>query len=309
MNNINERLVAIATETNRPIEEVLTYHILEAVLRRVSRSNYTSELVLRGGMMTRLWIAAERRIAVDVDFLALYDFDMEGTGQRFCHILAIADIVDGVIFKLNSLKVEGIWMETEYPGIRLNIDATVGDYQRGIQIDVGFGDPLIPSAQWIDYPMLLSQQRARVKAVRPETLVGWKLHGLVEMGASHWRPKDLYDLMLFSSGVVLDEGNLLKAIATAFSSRNTPLEEVLEILAAPEWWSNSKKRSKWKWYRRKCPTQIMPLELHSVVTVVLERWKPVVEACIYRAKFTISSDKKQLFQQWGAISDDEATAL
>jgi hypothetical protein len=201
MHNIKEYLLEIATATGRPSEEVLTYHLLEGVLRRVSHSIYTQDLVLRGGMLTRIWVPSGRRIAVDVDFLGLYPFDIENTQQKFQDILAVKNLADGVVFHLDSLQTQGIWLDTEFPGVRINIDAAVGDDQHNIQIDVGFGDPLVPPAKWIDYPTLLPEKSVRLQAVRPETMVGWKLHGLVEQGAKRWRPKDLYDLMLLSTVV------------------------------------------------------------------------------------------------------------
>ncbi|WP_315791273.1 nucleotidyl transferase AbiEii/AbiGii toxin family protein [Fischerella sp. JS2] len=277
MPNIKEYLLNLATATGRPSEEVLTYHLLEGVLRRVSHSIYAQDLVLRGGMLTRIWVPSGRRIAVDVDFLGLYPFDIENTQQKFQDILAAKNLADGVVFHLESLQTRGIWLNTEFPGVRVNIDAAVVDYQQNIQIDVGFGDPLVPPAMWIDYPTLLPEKAVRLQAVRPETMVGWKLHGLVEQGAKRWRPKDLYDLMLLSTQVVLNEASLGEAIAIAFSSRNTPLQEVVEILAAPQWWNNSKNRSKWKWYTRKVPTQIMPEDFLVVVDVAIGRWKSVVE--------------------------------
>jgi hypothetical protein len=256
--------------------QILTYHLLEGVLRRVSHSIYTQEFVLRGGMLTRLWVTQGRRIAVDVDFLALYPFDMSGTETRFRNIFSFSDFTDGVVFKLDSLRVQGIWMETEFPGLRVNIDGVVGDFQSNIQIDVGFGDPIVPEPVWIDYPTLVTAEVVRLLAVRPETMLGWKLHGLVEQGVKRWRPKDLYDVMLLSTEVELDEGVIPSAIATAFESRNTPLQEVLDILSMPQWWNNSRNRSRWKWYTRRMGEQVMPEDYATVVDIVTGRWQKVV---------------------------------
>ena len=87
MKEIKEHLLEIANNTNRSSEEVLTYHLLEGVLRRVSHSSYVDELVLRGGMLTRLWVSPGRRIAEDVDFLGLYPFSIENTEEKFRNIL------------------------------------------------------------------------------------------------------------------------------------------------------------------------------------------------------------------------------
>ncbi len=300
MKQIKKYLLGIANNTNRSSEEVLTYHLLESVLRRVSESIYVNELVLRGGMLTRLWVPPERRIAEDVDFLGLYDFSIEKTREKFINIFKNTNqdtnFADEIKFDIDSLEVTGIWLETEFPGARVNINAAFEDYQKNIQIDIGFGDPIVPPPQWIDYPMLTidESKKYKLQAVTPETMFGWKLHGLVEQGFKRWRPKDLYDLMLFTSYIELDETLVKKSIYTAFSSRNTNFEEIYYILSTPEWWDRSKNRGKWKWYLRKKPEQIMPEDFLSIVAIVTQRWESTVRE-IRKDKITGNKKNKSLF--------------
>ncbi|MEM6751630.1 MAG: nucleotidyl transferase AbiEii/AbiGii toxin family protein [Cyanobacteria bacterium P01_C01_bin.38] len=279
MKQIKNKLLKIANNTNRSLSEILTYHLLESVLRRVSDSIYVDELVLRGGMLTRLWVSAERRIAEDVDFLGLYDFDIEKTEEKFKDILKNSNFVDEVKFDIDSLEVTGIWLETEFPGARVNINAAFEDYQKNIQIDIGFADPIVPPPQWIDYPMLTTDEsnKYKLQTATPETMFGWKLHGLVEQGFKRWRPKDLYDLMLFTTYIELDETLVKKSIYTAFSSRNTTFEDIYYILSTPEWWDRSKNRGKWKWYIRRKPEQIMPEDFLEIVAIVTRRWVDTVK--------------------------------
>lgn len=273
-----KELKEIANNINRPWEEVLTYHLLEGILRRVSDSSYKDELVLRGGMLTRLWVSPEQRIAEDVDFLGLYPFDIESTKEKFRGIFLNknTNFVDGITFDIESFEVKGIWLETEFPGVRININAAIEEYQKNIQIDVGFGDPIVPAAQWIDYPTLTTE-KIKLQAATPESMFGWKLHGLVEQGIKRWRPKDLYDLMLFTSYIKLDETAVRKAIYTAFSSRNTTLEEIYYLLSTPEWWDRSKNRGKWKWYTRRKKEQIMSEDFLTIVAIVTQRWASTVK--------------------------------
>jgi hypothetical protein len=187
---------------------------------------------------------------------------------------------DGVAFDLDSLQAKAIWEETKFPGVRLTVGAIAGEHDYQVQIDVGFGDPLVPPAQWLYYPTLLEGLPVKLQACRPETLVGWKLHGLVEFGAKRWRAKDLYDLMLLTNYTVLDASSLLDAIDFAFSSRETSLEEVLAMLSSPASWNNSRNRSKWKKFRSSNPSPTIPDDLPECVTVVSERLKGAVESLI-----------------------------
>ena len=286
MKNLKNHLLKIANHTNRSLEEILNYHLLESILRRVANSAYANELVLRGGMLTRLWISPDKRIAEDVDFLGLYVFDIESTKEKFINIFSSTNIntnfTDEVIFDIDSVEVTGIWLETEYPGVRININAVFEDYQKNIQIDIGFGDPMVPPPQWIDYPMLTTDKSNRynkykLQTVTPEIMFGWKLHGLVEQGIKRWRPKDLYDLFLFTSYIELDETLVKKSIFTAFNSRNTTFEEIYYILSTPEWWDRSKNRGKWKWYIRRKPEQNIEADFLSIVATVSQRWEKTVK--------------------------------
>ncbi len=282
MKNLKNHLLKIADYTNRSSEEILTYHLLESVLHRVANSSYVNELVFRGGMLTRLWVSPEKRIAEDVDFLGLYNFDIESTKEKFINIFSDknknqnTNLIDEVIFDVDSLEATGIWLETEYPGVRIKINAIFEDYQKNIQIDVGFGDPIVPPPKWIDYP-LLTTENIKLQAVTPETMFGWKLHGLVEQGIRRWRPKDLYDLLLFTTSIELDETLVKKSIFTAFNSRNTTFEEIYYILSTPEWWDRSKNRGKWKWYLRRKPEQNIEADFLSIVAIVSQRWEKTVK--------------------------------
>jgi hypothetical protein len=280
MKTISENLAIITKTVQHPLEEVVAQHMREALLRRVSYSAYADVFVLRGGMLTRIWVPDGMRVPQDVDFVGLYPFDLEKSQQCLHAALANPDMDDGVAFDLDSLQAKAIWEETKFPGVRLTVGAIAGEHDYQVQIDVGFGDPLVPPAQWLYYPTLLEGLPVKLQACRPETLVGWKLHGLVEFGAKRWRAKDLYDLMLLTNYTVLDASSLLDAIDFAFSSRETSLEEVLAMLSSPASWNNSRNRSKWKKFRSSNPSPTIPDDLPECVTVVSERLKGAVESLI-----------------------------
>lgn len=277
MKVIEQSLQEIFQQRDRPENEVLNYHLLESILRRVAYCAYTEDLVLRGGMLTRLWVSSGHRIAFDVDFLGLYPFSIESTKERFRELLKGDNFSDEVVFDLESLESYGIWLDDPFPGVRVCVDASVLDYRQRLQIDVGFGDPLVPPAQWIEYPTLVAAEPVKLLAARPELMAGWKVHGLIEQGAKRWRPKDLYDLMLLATIVPLDKALLKEAIAVAFSSRNASVEEVRMILTNSQWWNTGKNHRKWRWYCRKVPTQIMPEDFLGVVTTVIDYWGVIID--------------------------------
>lgn len=197
MSAVFDALIGVANRTGRPVAELLRHHFLEAVVRRLG-AGPEAELVLRGSMITRLWAAPFPRVAQDLDFLGTFPHSVEGTAGRFLPTLA-AEHPDGVRFDVPRSTAKDIWEGSEFPGVRLTLFADVFGEQHVTTVDVGFGDPLVPPPAVAEYP-LLGGGEARVWAVHPATLIGWKLHGLAEWGHARWRPKDLLDLWLLLGG-------------------------------------------------------------------------------------------------------------
>src|SRR5262245_52995573 len=195
MSQLFDTLIDVANRTERPVVEVLRHHFLESVLRRLG-AGAEPEFVLRGSMITRLWASPFPRAANDLDFLGTFPHSATDTARRFLPLLA-AEHPDGVRFDVSRCTAKDIWEGSEFPGVRLTLFADVLGEPHVTTVDVGFGDPLVPAAEIVEY-RFLTGEAARVWAVHPATLIGWKLHGLAEWGRARWRPKDWLDLWLLT---------------------------------------------------------------------------------------------------------------
>ena len=181
-----------------------------AVLRRVAGSE---TLLLGGGVLLAHW--CPRRPVADVDFLSLAGFDVEATRAQLAGLLA-RDAGDGVRF--GALAAEAIWAETRFPGVRLQaVVEAEGAAAQQVQIDVGFGDPVVTAPVW----MQLGD--ARVLTCPAESLLAWKVHGLFERGLGRWRPKDLHDACLLLRHAPIAGDVLAQALTTAFTHRGDPV--------------------------------------------------------------------------------------
>ena len=77
---------------------------------------------------------------------------MENVIRDLCEIEAEPD---GLIFQPGSVHGERIKDEEEYEGVRLRLIALLGQARIPLQIDVGFGDRVVPGPEEIDFPTLL----------------------------------------------------------------------------------------------------------------------------------------------------------
>lgn len=224
-------------------ESLASRHLLHGILRRWARSSQANTLVLRGGLMTQHWIGAERRFTRDIDFLGLYPRDLDESLTRVAALLS-PDVDDGITVAVDTLGGEAIWQERAFPGHRLRVEVNGVP----VQIDIGFGDPLVPSAEWIDYPCL-DGSCAHILAVRPELLAAWKLDGLFDHGPKRWLAKDLHDLHLLTTHCHLDEVTLAEAVKVAFETHGSALSLLGEVVYNPAWWQADASRKKWAKFR------------------------------------------------------------
>jgi len=87
-----------AKQTGGPFQELLRYFAMERFLCRMSTSEHTSRFVLKGGLMLRVWNAAQSPATRDIDFLARADNGVESITQIFKAVCDQDVIPDGVIF-------------------------------------------------------------------------------------------------------------------------------------------------------------------------------------------------------------------
>lgn len=236
--------------------QAVRHHLMRGVIERVGRT--TRDFVLRGGYLTRAWIDPLPRPAEDLDFVGDFPFGIDDAIERFRPALA-CELGDGIAIDPAKLVARGIWLDTAFPGVHLDVAIGIERADQRLGIDIGFGDPLVP-------PPVVGA--GGVRAVRPETQLAWKLHGLVEMGAQ-WRPKDLADLWLIATRVELEAGALPPAIEAAFTSRGFTVAQARGALD-DERWTTKSARVRWASHRG--------LALADVIRDVRERLRPALAA-------------------------------
>lgn len=263
------------TSTRHPAEAI-RHRLLEGALLRLARLPDAEHFILRGGMLLRHWFRPYDRPAPDLDLVATFPFDVEETGRRFLPLLADRGVDDGVTFDPERFRVEGIWLHTDFPGVRLFASGEVEGVEDDFSVDITFGEPLIPAPVEILYPMQGGALSTRLWICRPETILGRKLHALWHMGVMHWRPKDLNDIRLLLGRVPLHADDLPAAIAASFTSRGDKVAQALTLFTR-EWWSLKASAARWQDFVREQRNPEIPANLAEVVRAAAERLADVLE--------------------------------
>jgi hypothetical protein len=249
--------------------------LLEGVLLRLARRANAREFVLRGGVLLRHWFHPLPRPAEDLDLVATFPFDIDDAKSRFLPVLS-DDYPDGVTFDTDRVRVDGIWLSTGNPGVRVFVSGTVGEVEADFHIDITFGPYPRPAPEFVALPTAFGEP-ARVWACRPEAVAGHKLQALCHRGVLGWRPKDLDDLRLLVTRVPTDAADLRAALAAYLGDVGATLADARALFAPGAWWELKLCSARWQDYARETTVRAVPRNLSEVVADVATRLLPVLE--------------------------------
>mgnify|MGYP003289745206 CR=1 FL=1 len=81
-----------------------------------------------------------------------------------------------------------------------------------LQIDVGFGDRVVPEPEQIDFPTLLNFPAPHLRSYTRESMVAEKFEAMVKLGMLNTRMKDFFDVWTVSQEFSFDGPTLSRAI-------------------------------------------------------------------------------------------------
>jgi len=184
---------------------------------------YANNFCLKGGVLLYVYNKGQTRPTLDIDFLGTnISNEIDSLKSAIRKICSINYPNDAVIFDAGSIIAEEIAGQDEYPGIRLFVTANLDTIRQRIQVDVGFGDIVIPAPVKLNYPTLLPESGIPVVlAYSLETVVAEKFEAMIDLSVFNSRMKDFYDVYQILTTQQLNPKNLEEAIQETFHNRNT----------------------------------------------------------------------------------------
>lgn len=229
--SVQARLKNLSREVELDVPSLLRRYVQERLLYRLSVSDEAQNFVLKGGLLMAAYNGGDlMRPTEDIDFSGV---TIEGNVDRLrvaLHkVLSIEVPDDGVEFLLDTMTVKkdrtGI-----VPGGKIVLFAKVGTSRVELRVDVGFGNPVTPSVQLIEFPTLLAGNSPRpiMNAYPLETVIAEKLHAMAQFGAINTRLKDYYDIWMLTKLHEFDGDLISDAIENTFihQERKIPTEFV-----------------------------------------------------------------------------------
>ena len=221
--SIKARLQNLAREQSRPFNDILQFYIIERFLYRLSRSPFAKRFVLKGALMLVALDVPSLRPTRDIDLLGHTGNDLPSIEDVFRQICVLhVEPNDGVQFDPDSVKAVPIIEKAKYQGVRVHLTAYLGKARIPLQIDIGFGDPLISTPQRIQYPALLpSLPSPELQGYPVENIIAEKVQTMVYLGEVNSRLKDFYDVWVLLQHFPVTGTSLQRALRQTFRSRGT----------------------------------------------------------------------------------------
>ena len=248
------RLKNKAAESGRSYQLCLQLFCQEEFLRRLEKSKYAENLVLKGGLFLYSLTAFDSRVTVDVDFLLR---QMPNTPEQLRAILEeIITTETGNDFIAFEIKdIAPIAVAKKYAGIGASLVARIKNTKTPFSIDFGVGDVIVPKQEKRKIPTQLSDFDApTVNTYSIETTIAEKIDAILNLMEFSSRMKDYYDIYYIANKFDFDGKVLSEALRKTFKNREHSFT-VGQFEQVMTFDNDNAMQKKWKAFIRKIDTK------------------------------------------------------
>ena len=289
--SVRDRLRAISRERNEDFELTLRRFAYERFLYRLQHSPHRDSFILKGGYLIALWMKEYYRATKDVDLLAYIPNTIEDVRRIFSELCDISVEPDGLFFDKDTIEVSVIQEDSEYDGIRINLNAMLDRTRIPLQFDLGFGDVVTPDAKLIEYPSLLDFPAPKVRIYSPQSFIAEKIEAMVSLGFGNSRMKDFYDVYAMSKIFDFDGVEMKAAIEATFKHRGTEVPDKLPVALTDDFANDEQKKIQWRNFIKKFTLIHAPNEFADLIAELRKFIVPILRSIIESAPFDYIWDK------------------
>jgi predicted nucleotidyltransferase component of viral defense system len=279
--SVRARLLNKARAEGLDFNLLLTRYALERMLYRLSISRYRDNFLLKGSLLFDLWFDVPHRPTHDADLLG---FTLAEVPQLITVFREISEVEssDGVVFLAETVRAAEIRKEANYAGVRVTLIGLLDGARCPVQIDIGFGDAVVPGPEESHYPVMLDGMPQPYLRVYPQyAVIAEKLEAIATLGMLNTRMKDYFDLWVLARHAEFDRDILERAIHATFERRGTAIPTALPFGLSDEFAHDENKIQQWRAFQRKNRLDSVPLS--EVVTVLRQFLLPALERLASRS--------------------------
>ena len=204
---------------------------------------------------------------IDIDLLGRIDNSLEMVAAAMKDACAVDVEADGMSFNGETVTAARITEGAEYEGVRVRVQSGLGNARVSLQIDIGFGDVIVPGPRKVVFPVLLDFPAPELNGYTMESTIAEKFQAMVKLGILNSRMKDFYDIWMLARTFDFRREMLSKAVEKTFEKRNTPTT-IAPTVFDPSFVKDGDKKVQWQGFIRKAKLADAPESFEDVVAAV-----------------------------------------
>lgn len=162
----------------------------------------------------------------------------------------------------------------------------LGSIRLFLQIDVGFGDAVIPGPKKVKHPVLLDFPPPELHGYTMESTIAEKFQAMVKLGLLSSRMKDFYDIWFLSRMFDFSGEPLTEAIEKTFERRNTPLTNEPTVFNLT-FMKDDTKQAQWEGFIEKAKLTDAPLSFEDIAAGIKDFLQPILDTMIKNRTFQL----------------------
>ena len=206
-------------------QQCLQLFMQEEFLRKLSKSGYEDNLILKGGLFIYTLTNFESRATIDVDFL-LRSFSNSLDEVKALIMKILATPTGNDYIEMVAKGVEEISPQRKYHGISTQIIGKIKNVRVPFNVDIGVGDVIVPSAEERTiHTQLPDFEEPIIMTYSLESTIAEKFDAIIQRFELTSRMKDFYDIYYLARRFDFDGAKLQMAIARTLKQRGTHYEK------------------------------------------------------------------------------------
>ena len=243
----------ISKKTGVNPNSLLQMCLFEGILEKLSKSKYSENFILKGGLLISSLIGVDMRSTMDMDTtLRGIPLNEVSITKILNEILAI-EIDADIEYKL--IKLSPIRQEDVYEDFCASISCIFGKINANLNIDITTGDVITPKEINYSYSKILEEGTIPIMTYTIETILAEKFETISSRNITTTRARDFYDLYMIYSIYKdkIDKDILSKAIERTSKYRGS-FETALQYREIVELFRESEiPKELWKKYTQNNP--------------------------------------------------------
>ena len=187
----------ISKKTGVNPNSLLQMCLFEGILEKLSKSKYSENFILKGGLLISSLIGVDMRSTMDMDTTVRgIPLNEDSISNILNEILAIEIDAD---IEYNLIKLSSIRQEDVYEDFCASISCVFGKINATLNIDITTGDVITPREMNYSYSKIIEEGTIPIMTYTIETILAEKFETISSRNITTTRARDFYDLYMIYS--------------------------------------------------------------------------------------------------------------